>query len=320
MVMPQFFFCAGFACRLTLLRRSKAAGPRAAYLHMLRRCVGLLLVGFVLYSVDGGARTWAELVSLGPGGFLATAFQRNYFQTIVHIAITTLWVLPVVTAGPWVRIGYAVVSAALHFALSYLGYYDWVMARPGIDGGPLGFLTWTIPFLIGTLVFDLTLAHPPRWLASRLIVAGAILMVLGYALSCLNRVTPPNDAVAELGWTGVLVEPPPLPPRLPANIWTMSQRAGSLTYQVYAAGFALVVYTGFVLLCDVGGFRSYLLQILGQNALAAYIIHGMVAAAVKPYAPKDAPMWFALAAFAVFVGISIGFVRYLDRHKLYLRL
>src|SRR5438093_9212660 len=145
-VMPQFFLAAGFACRLTAVRRLKRDSPLSAYGRLARRCLGLLVIGLFVYGLDGAARTWAELQALGVRGFFATAFQRNYFQTLVHIGVTTLWVMPVIAAGPWVRVAFAVLSAALHLALSAYGYYDWVMTRPGIDGGPLGYLTWTVPF------------------------------------------------------------------------------------------------------------------------------------------------------------------------------
>src|SRR5438876_10194411 len=74
-VMPQFFLAAGFACRLTVVRRLKGAGPRAAYARLARRCLGLLVVGLFLYGLDGGATTWADLRALGVRGFFATAFQ-----------------------------------------------------------------------------------------------------------------------------------------------------------------------------------------------------------------------------------------------------
>jgi predicted acyltransferase len=320
MVMPQFFLAAGFAARLTLGRRWQAEGPAAVVRRTVRRCLGLLLLGLVVYGVDGSAKTWDELRALGVGGFLAAAFQRNYFQTLVHLALTALWVLPVIAAGPRVRIGYAVLSAALHLLLSSHGYYDWVMARPGIDGGPLGFLTWTIPFLAGTLACDLTLAFPPTARAARLVAAGLVLMALGYALSCLNRVTSPTDLANTSGAAHWLAAPPLVPPETPADLWTMSQRAGSVSYQTFAAGFALTVYALFVWACDRGRFRLGILQTLGMNALAAYLIHDLVAKAMKPHLPKDAPAWFALAAFVVFTSICLVFVRFLERNRVYLRL
>jgi predicted acyltransferase len=319
-VMPQFFLAAGFSCRLTLLRRLTTEGPRAAYLRTARRCLGLLLIGLLVYHLDGGVRTWEDLRSLGLTGFLRTAFQRNFFQTLVHLGLRTLWVLPVVASGPRVRIGFAVFSGVLHVLVSSLGYYDWVMKRPGIDGGPLGFMTWTVPFLAGTLAYDLMLTRSVRTQAVRLVTVGMVLMALGYGLSCLNRVTPPNSPSDASTITTWLVEPPLMPPSAPANLWTMSQRAGSLSYHTFAAGFALVVYALFVVACDHGGYRLGLLQTLGQNALAAYLIHDLVDGALKPYMPKDAPGWFVLIGFAGFTWVCLGIIRLLERNRIYLRL
>src|SRR5262249_48435009 len=74
-IMPQFFFAVGFAYRLTFLKRLRQEGALAASAAAVRRNLGLILLGFVLYHLDGGAKSWADLVALGPGGFLATAFQ-----------------------------------------------------------------------------------------------------------------------------------------------------------------------------------------------------------------------------------------------------
>ena len=50
----------------------------------------------------------------------------------------------------------------------------------------------------------------------------------------------------------------------------MSQRAGSVSYQTFAAGFSLATLAVFVLVCDLGRARSHVLQTLGENALAMY--------------------------------------------------
>src|SRR5262249_46243274 len=156
-IMPQFFFAVGFAYRLTLLRRLQTVGAWAAYGHAVRRNLALILLGAVLYHLDGAYKNWAELEVLGFWGFLQTAFQRELFQTLVHIGVTAFWIMPVIAAPAWVRIGFACFSAGLHLALSHLFYYDWVMTRPGIDGGVLGFLTWTIPMLAGSLAYDIVI-------------------------------------------------------------------------------------------------------------------------------------------------------------------
>src|SRR5262249_52585013 len=106
----------------------------------------------------------------------------------------------------------------------------------------------------------------------------------------------------------------------PLNPGTMSQRAGSLSYETFAAGFALAVYALFFLLCDLGRWRLGLLTTLGSNALAGYIIHDMVGDTLSPYAPRDAPLWYVLAIVALYLSICYLFLRHLEKHKLFLKL
>jgi len=329
-IMPQFFFAVGFAYRLTFLRRLQREGNAAAYWHAVRRCIALLLIALVVHGVDGRYETWVALRGGGWRGVLATAFQRNYFQTLTHIAVASLWCLPVITARPIVRVAWAVFSAALFFALSSWWYYDWVMKRPGIDGGPFGFLTWTIPIIAGTLTYDAmapfiaqmsagtgATTTPIRAPVGRLLAWGIVLMVFAYGLSCLNRVTPPNrfDGVAS-----AFVEPPFVPPSRPVNIWTMSQRAGSVPYLTFGAGFSLAVYALFVLLCDAGPLQLGIFRTLGVNALAGYILHDLVNLAIEPLAPKDSPLWYVTFAMCVSIAICYAVLRYLEKNRIFLKL
>jgi hypothetical protein len=246
--------------------------------------------------------------------------QREPFQALVHIGITSLWVLPVMAAPPALQVLFALLSAGLHIWLSERFYYEWVMSRPGIDGGPLGFLTWCLPVIAGSLAYDIYQKRGPRYTFMPLLFLGVILMALGYGLACLNLVTPPNEGIARADPENFLVESPFVPPDEPVNMWTMSQRAGSISYQAFGAGFSLALYALFVLACDCGDNRLGLFRTLGTNALAAYILHGMVARAIRPYAPPDAPVWFAMSSFGVFVVICYGFLRYMERRGIYLRL
>jgi len=61
-------------------------------------------------------------------------------------------------------------------------------------------------------------------------------------------------------------------------------------------------------------------RIFGQNALAAYIIHPMVAGAVKPYVPDDVPAWYVAAGFGLYFSICALFNRHLEKHNLFLKL
>jgi predicted acyltransferase len=156
-IMPQFFFAVGFAYRLTFLGRLAKGGVWPAAAAVLKRNAELILLGFVIYHLDGGVKSWAELQKLGLHGFFAHAFQRELFQTLVHIAITSIWILPVIAAGTSIRIIFMIASAGLHLWLSSRFYLDWA-SKHVIDGGPLGFLTWTIPTLVGSLAYD-AVAH-----------------------------------------------------------------------------------------------------------------------------------------------------------------
>ena len=178
-----------------------------------------------------------------------------------------------------------IASAGLHLWLSSQFYFDWAWKTPVIDGGPLGFLSWTIPTLVGSLAYDAVARdHDDPALIPKLAGWSVVLMGLGYGISCL----------------GGYLAPPPFVPPAPSHavdLWTMSQRTGSIAYLTFSAGFSLAVYALFVLICDRWGWQFALFRIFGQNALAAYIIHPIVAGAVKPYLPNDAPAWYVAAGF-----------------------
>src|SRR5690242_10572500 len=59
-IMPHFFFAVGFAYRLTFLRRGHKEGWPTAARHVVQRNLGLILLGVVLYHLDGTVPTWAD--------------------------------------------------------------------------------------------------------------------------------------------------------------------------------------------------------------------------------------------------------------------
>jgi predicted acyltransferase len=341
-IMPQFLFAVGFAFRLTFERRVQREGVRSAYSRVVRRLLGLALVSIVVYGASAPAETWSQLVELGPVAALAPALKRNWFQTLMHIAATSLWILPVIRSSPGVRIGYAVFSAVLHVILSWKFNFLWCNTSPNaIDGGPLGFLTWSIPAILGTLACDWISSQEIRTPWLKLITASLVLMIAGWAFSCGTRfydvppdrteeiddqklaenpVIPAGDQVVFRG----LAEPPFCPPP-PAterkwNYWMMSQRAGTLSYLTFSAGFSLIVFMLFHILCDKLHWELGLFRIFGTNALIAYILHSMVMGAVKPFVPRDSPSWYVTATLLLTAGILWLFVRTLERNKVFLRL
>ena len=106
----------------------------------------------------------------------------------------------------------------------------------------------------------------------------------------------------------------------PVNIWTMSQRAGSVSYLTFAAGLALGLYGLFVVACDVWPLALGIFRTLGTNALAGYVLHILVMQAMKPFVPGDSPLWYVATALAVFLTICYTLVRHLEKHRLYLKL
>ena len=109
-----------------------------------------------------------------------------------------------------------------------------------------------------------------------------------------------------------------------------SQRLHAKRRLIYEAGEGLrlhllprqwpAVYACFFLFSDLGGRQIAFLRTLGQNALAAYILHELVARAVQAFAPADSPLWWVAATFTLYVGITYLFVRHLEKNGVYLRM
>ncbi len=361
-IMPQFFFAVGFAFRLTMLRRAAEFGVRAAQLRAVRRIAGLLLVALVIYTADRPAERWAELVRLGFWESVRSPLKSDFFQTLTHIGVTSLWVLPVIRASAGIRVGYLLASAGLHVAVSHGFYFAWVNngSPNGIDGGPLGFLTWTIPVLVGSLCADPFLGPARRLPVWRTAGWAVALMALGYAMSCGTRcydlvpaqrgtstvpriasrpVIPPREAVERAGaeWaagdrTRLCCEPPFCPPPPSPgeardgepsrqwNYWMMSQRGGTLSYQTFSAGFSVAVFLLAHLLCDRRGWTLGILRTLGTNALAGYLLHMLVADAVQRFTPSDAPAWYMWSVCGLYLLITYLLLRGLERAGIFLRL
>ena len=318
-VMPQFFFAAGLAYRLTWLKRAATTTPWRLRLRFLRRIAGLILLGALLYCGPEVVGAWLDPPKPGGPPLVARLLGRELFQALVHIGVTALWIMPVIGARPGVRIAFAAGSAALHVALSHWFYYKWVMTFPGIDGGPLGFLTWAVPMLAGSLAYDLLAAGTRPAAVRRLAAWGLAMMLLGYALACLNLVTPPNQYSGG-GLRGLLVEPPFVPPTRPVNVWTMSQRAGSVSYLTFGGGFSMLLLAAFMWACDVKRFALAPLRTFGSNALAGYVLHMVLDWSFNPWLSRDWPPWACGIALALFLACCYLGIRVLEKRGIFLRL
>jgi hypothetical protein len=215
-IMPQFLFAVGFGFRMSYLKRRDKLGTRLANWRVVRRILGLLLVALIVHGLDGNYRSWSELAELGVGGFFQTSFQRSYFQTLAHIGLTSLWVVPVLGTAVLPRLIYMVLSGILFVLLSHSWYYEWVMTRPGIDGGPLGFLTWTSSLMLGTFAYDLW-AGGGRHYVLKMFGFGCLAMAAAYGISCVSMVSFPNQFSAGESWKNYFADNPfsrPLSPQI----------------------------------------------------------------------------------------------------------
>lgn len=305
-VMPQFFFAVGFALRLVILKEIERSGQGAAFIRGIKRGLALILFGCLFYQLDGHFRTWESLKELGWSGFFEKSFRQNAFQALTHIGVTTLWVLPVIALSGRIRLAYLVASGLLHLGLSHWFWYETLQEWRVIDGGMLGFLSWTIPTLVGAFAYDWVRASPSGAIR-RLLIWGAALMALGYALSCLS---------AGGHWAAA----PFFPPLREVDLWTMSQRAGSLSYLTFAAGFSLASYAFFVWLTDLRGKQWNVFSQLGKNAFAAYVIHMIAMTCLGRFGPSDAPLWYAVMLSALGCWLSYVMTCWCNRRELFLRL
>jgi predicted acyltransferase len=200
LAFPWFHFAAGFALRLTWLRRREAHGTRAAYVRVLRRCV-LLIILADAFPLLGGLHVsrWGPDQRTDPLALLATYLKFDGWRILAIIGVTSLWVLPVIGRSARVRVEFLLGGLAVHALATQAFYLDFMNGRPnpvdavlgtagvlGHEGGPLGFLVWAVPQLTGSLAYDLVTRHPPRRSFWRLLGWGAALVATGYALSCLS--------------------------------------------------------------------------------------------------------------------------------------
>lgn len=103
-------------------------------------------------------------------------------------------------------------------------------------------------------------------------------------------------------------------------MWTMSQRAGSVSYMVFSAGFSMLVFALAVLLADFWKWRLGLFRTLGVNALAGYVLHDWINSAVRPFVPKDSPIDYAFLGFTISFLACYVILRGFEKQKIYFRI
>jgi len=372
-IMPNFLFAVGFSIAVVWYRAlSKAACAmgleiggldsksvrgvaREVQWKLFRRSLALMLFAFVLYFPWGEPRL---LSRISTGSFWFEIWKRHWFQTLTHIAWTTLWLLPTLSwswRGKWCWIAG---GAFAHVLLSEIFYFHFVHQNPtGIDGGPLGFLTWGIPTALGFWAGEywsgsdrlgqgvaVAKSLEIRWLR----IAGAW-MLAGWLCSCLTRSydvdvqigesdkdvqvitkklsrSPVVDGMkvlasgAHRGWAELPFVPPPTWQERSWNYWMMSQRAGTLSYLVFAAGLSLGLFVLWDWVVRRFAIEIPLFRCFGRNALFCYALHGFMIDAIGFWVSKDAQAWIVYSSLIGLFAVLFGLAWVLERNRIFIRL
>ncbi|APZ92389.1 hypothetical protein Fuma_02000 [Fuerstiella marisgermanici] len=348
-IMPGFLFACGFSYRLSVARKVTVNGRWPTWQGIIRRSLGLVLASLVLYGLGSSFKTWEAMDAVGIRGFVAELLKADLWEVLAIIGVTQLLLLPVIEASSKVRLMAAVFCSVAHIALSWWFNHAFVYGQPNVmdewwgaagrrawDGGFFGIVSWAVPMLVGTLVYDLMMNRPTSRASRSLLQWGSALMLLGYAASCLTTlydvrdsnqvpvaaaaddkfaidpVLPPLKNASGRPWNTLLAEPPfVVPPEADArkkNYWMMDKRVVTQSFVWFSTGFTCFTYGFFVLACDGGNKRSRLFTVFGQNALIAYVIHHPVAEMVLSVVPDDSPTWWVTIGFVIFFAITWLFV------------
>ena len=349
-IMPGFLFAVGMSFRHTWQKRVGKLGARTAALGYIRRSLILILISLTAFGFGAGVAQWAEWSGGSLREFIAALLKARMWEVLAIIGACQLLLLPVIGKGTRFRLLALGALLVIHAGLSQWFNVHFVLAQPNPldalwgaakvrawDGGFFGVLSWSAIVIAGTIAYDVIARAASVQAAKQFLTWGICCMAVGYTLSCLSTlydlpttssaaqtIAPspviPTETRGALTFAEAPFTPIPPPEQRQVNYWMMSKRLVSIPFVLFAIGFVQIVLAAFVYACDQRSTELSVLRILGANALAAFLLHYVVAAALRPLVPHDSPAWMVVLALAVYLAVTIGVMRALDRQRLYLRL
>lgn len=277
-IAPLFVFVAGMGFRISFLGKVKAVGLAKTRRTTARRFALLVLLGGFCYA-------FATYFSLERN----TEFFQNYFswglwEPLVYIGYAGLLSVLVADKAPLIRFGYAVLLLLLFQGISDLTPYGPWLQKNGGGGGPLGGLSWTFPFLFGTIAADTIKMTGAGNILSRILFSAASLMSTGVILS----------------W-----------------YWPISKPMTSISFTALTTGSAYLYLLFFLIVNDIWKKKTPLLSVLGKNALTVYLFQGtlMVFAFDVLNIPDATRLPFALLTFVAAYSFSYLFARFSSHYQ-----
>ena len=315
LVFPFFLFCVGTSMAFAFAKYSSLTGEAAAKVFkrgILLYLVGLLLTAFPFYpsSMDPQLTFWENWVEWASGLRLLGVLPRIALCYMLA-SVLVLWLrkpmrlLGAVAALSALHVGLLVAFAGPEGAFSLQGNFARVVdlavfgenhiykgfGIPFDPEGLLGVLTGSCTVILGYLVGmmirtsakryeqDANVQDSPVGVCARLFSMSAGALILGLALSLA---VPINKA-----------------------LWSVS-------YVLYAAGWAMFVLALMMYLIDVKGLEKpfFPFKALGMNALALFVLSGLIMKIIWRYTS-----WDYTAVFGVSEGMSLLFASmYLSVH------
>lgn len=298
---------------------------------------------------------WAEISWASIFKLVVTTLKANLWETLAIIGCAQILVLPLIGLSTRARFVSMVGMLVGHVVISYWFNWDFVHGKPNFlddmlgikgqsawDGGFFGLMSWGALMLGGSLAHDYVMGKENhRQAIPGLIISGLLVATFAWGLSGLSRLydVPKGDTAAAKAdklaespvlpdfsrakgrsITELMAEPPLVPPPGPEarkiSYWMMYKKMVSVPFVLFNLGVGLTFLGLSMIVCDVWGYRSTVLERFGQNALAAYCVHHYVEGVQHLFVPKDSPALWCWLNLLLFMFVVDRVLAWMQRNNI----